>query len=384
MDELKPQPVRVAWLSKDLTQVPGGTPLPGGCSYYRCYLPMYATQCEGFFGYPAFTAERGFGVKETESTARFGFHVAVFKIVMDRQVVRQIEVAKKLGQRIVADVDDFYDGLDESNLAHKATDPERNKGSNREHYRKIILSADLITVTTPFLFDYYSKLHPNVMMIRNGVLPDQFYKKPVVDKKPVIGWVGAIPWRSNDIETLRAWLPEFLEEHDLKFHHSGVAPGAPLLDEIVGIPKERMSYSTMQPISDYAHMFPPIDIGLVPLSDIPFNHAKSTIKGLEYTAAGVPFVAQALPEYQRLADMGVGRVAATPEDWRRQVGELLNFRTRRKEASVNYGNMVKDHTIRSREPEWQEMVRRVLHGQRVEMVSTNASIRPENTDLRAS
>lgn len=384
MDELKPQPVRVAWLSKDLTQVPGGTPLPGGCSYYRCYLPMYATQCEGFFGYPAFTAERGFGVKETESTARFGFHVAVFKIVMDRQVVRQIEVAKKLGQRIVADVDDFYDGLDESNLAHKATDPERNKGSNREHYRKIILSADLITVTTPFLFDYYSKLHPNVMMIRNGVLPDQFYKKPVVDKKPVIGWVGAIPWRSNDIETLRAWLPEFLEEHDLKFHHSGVAPGAPLLDEIVGIPKERMSYSTMQPISDYAHMFPPIDIGLVPLSDIPFNHAKSTIKGLEYTAAGVPFVAQALPEYQRLADMGVGRVAATPEDWRRQVGELLNFRTRRKEASVNYGNMLKDHTIRSREPEWQEMVRRVLHGQRVEMVSTNASIRPENTDLRAS
>lgn len=384
MDELKPQPVRIAWLSKDLTQIPNATPLPGGCSYYRCYLPMYATQCEGVFGYPAFIAERGFGVKETESTARFGFHIVVFKIVMDRPIVRQIELAKKLGQKIVADVDDFYDGLDESNLAYKATDPEKNKGSNREHYRKIILSADLITVTTPFLFDYYSNLHPNVMMIRNGVLPDQFYRKPVTDKKPVIGWVGAVPWRSNDIETLRAWLPDFLEEHDLKFHHSGLAPGAPLLGEIVGIPEERITYSGMQPITDYAHMFPPIDIGLVPLTDIPFNHAKSTIKGLEYTAAGIPFVAQALPEYQRLADMGVGRVATTPEDWRRQVGELLNFRTRRKEASVNYGNMVKDHTIRSREPEWQEMVRRVLHGQRVEMVSTNASMRPENTDLRAS
>ena len=381
--ELK-QPVRICWLSNDLTQVPGGTPLPGGCSYYRCYLPMFATQCEGFFGYPAFTAERGFGVKETESTARFGFHIAVFKIVMQRQIVKQIQLAKDLGQKIVVDVDDFYDGLDESNLAYQATDPEQNKGANREHYRKIILSADLITVTTPFLLDYYSKLHPNVMMIRNGVLPDQFYKKPVSDRKPVIGWVGAIPWRSNDVETLREWLPQFLEDHDLKFHHSGVAPGAALFDEIVGIPKERMSYSTMLPISEYSHLFPPIDIGLVPLSDIPFNHAKSTIKGLEYTAAGIPFVAQGLPEYQRLADMGVGRVANTPQEWRQQVEGLLSFRTRRTEAGRNYSNMLRDHTIRSREPQWREMVVRALHGHRVEIVSTNESMRPANTDLRAS
>ncbi len=177
--------VRIAWLSKDLTQVPGQTPLPGGCSYYRCYLPMYATKCEGFLGYPAFVSERGFGVKETDSTARFGFHVAVFKIVMDRQVIRQIEIAKSLGQKIVADVDDFYEGLDESNLAFKATDPSRDKGRNREHYQKIILSADLVTVTTPFLYEWYSQRHPNVMMIRNGVLPEQFYKKPVKNKKPL-------------------------------------------------------------------------------------------------------------------------------------------------------------------------------------------------------
>lgn len=384
MDGVKPQRVRICWLSKDLTQVPGGTPLPGGCSYYRCYLPMYATNCDSFFGYPAFTADRGFGVKETETTARFGFHIAVFKIVMDRQVVRQIEVAKKLGQRIVADVDDYYDGLDRSNMAFEATSPEKNKGSNREHYQKIILSADLITVTTPFLFDYYSERHPNVMLIRNGVLPEQFHKKPVSEKKPVLGWVGAVPWRSNDLETLRGWLPEFLEKHDLKFHHSGVAQNAPLFHEVVGIDPDRMTYAGMQPISEYANLFPPIDIGLVPLSDIPFNHAKSTIKGLEYAASGIPFVAQDVPEYRRLAEMGVGRVAATVEDWQRNLEELLSFRTRRKEASVNYGNMVKDHTIRSREPEWQEMVFRALQGQRVERVSTNESILPENTDLRAS
>lgn len=130
-----------------------------------------------------------------------------------------------------------------------------------------------------------------------------------------------------------------------------------------------MTYSEMQPISEYSYLFPHIDIGLVPLTDIPFNHAKSTIKGLEYAAANVPFVAQSLPEYQRLADMGVGRVATTPEDWRREVGALLDFRTRKKEAGLNYSNMMKEHTIRARESEWQEMVLRALHGHKVEIAS---------------
>jgi hypothetical protein len=345
---------------------------------------MYATKCDCTLGYPAFVSERGFGVLETDTTAKFGFHIAVFKIVMDRQVIKQIEIAKSLGQKIVADVDDFYEGLDESNLAYKATDPEKNKGRNREHYQKIILSADLVTVTTPFLYEWYSQRHPNVMMIRNGVLPEQFYKKPVSREKPVIGWVGAIPWRSNDVETLRDWLPDFLEEHDLKFHHSGVAPGAPLFHDIVGIPVERMSYSGMQPITDYSFMFPPIDIGIVPLSDIPFNHAKSTIKGLEYAAANVPFVAQGLPEYARLSEMGVGRVANTPDEWRREMTALLDYKVRKREAATNYANMLRDHTIRSREPEWQEMVVRALQGHSVAMSSTNESTLDENTTLRAS
>jgi hypothetical protein len=384
VDGVKAQDIRICWMSNDLTQVPAGTPLPGGCSYYRCYLPMYATKCDCALGYPAFISERGFGVKETDTTARFGFHIAVFKIVMERQFIKQIEIAKSLGQKIVADVDDFYEGLDKSNLAYSATDPEKNKGRNREHYQKIILSADLVTVTTPFLYEWYSQRHPNVMMIRNGVLPEQFYKKPVKNEKPVIGWVGAIPWRSNDIETLRDWLPDFLEEHDLKFHHSGVAAGAPLFHDIVGIPVERMSYSGMQPITDYSFMFPPIDIGIVPLSDIPFNHAKSTIKGLEYAASNIPFVAQGLPEYARLAEMGVGRVAHTPDDWRREMTALLDFKVRKREAAANYANMMRDHTIRSREPEWQEMVVRALQGHSVAMSSTNESTRDENTTLRAS
>ena len=53
-------------------------------------------------------------------------------------------------------------------------------------------------------------------------------------------------------------------------------------------------------IHDYPRMFRNIDIGIAPLSDVPFHHAKSAIKGLEYPAAGVPFIASPSPEAKAL------------------------------------------------------------------------------------
>jgi hypothetical protein len=58
-------------------------------------------------------------------------------------------------QKIVVDVDDWYEGLQEENLAHKMTDPEKNPDNNRDHYMSIIDSADAIITSTPFLYDYY-------------------------------------------------------------------------------------------------------------------------------------------------------------------------------------------------------------------------------------
>lgn len=86
-------------------------------------------------------------------------------------------------------------------------------------------------------------------------------------------------------------------------------------------------------------MFERIDIGIVPLNDIPFNHAKSYIKGLEYAAAGVPFVASAAPEYVFLAENGVGRVARSPEEWESHISELADPKVRKQEAMKNLENL---------------------------------------------
>lgn len=346
---------RVAYLSGEWTNLPNGEVIPGGCTYYRCFLPMHASRFPAAMGRPAWTSQYGFGVAEGNGKATFGYKVVVLKQLMDRWIPHQIEVAQSLGQKIIVDVDDFYHGLHPSNSAYEKTDPEKNKVRNRDIYEQIIRSADLVTVSTPTLLDFYGEWNPNIRMVRNSVYPSQFQRRKVSREKPVIGWVGALGYRSGDIETLREWLPDFLEEHDLEFLHAGHVPSQGDFAEQSGINPARLKTLPMQPMNRY-HLLFQMDIGLVPLNDVPFNRAKSFIKGLEYAASGIPFVAEDLPEYRLLADDGIGRVASTAEDWAGQLAELLDYKTRKRNAASNFAEMERRHTIKQREDEWRQVI----------------------------
>lgn len=101
-----------------------------------------------------------------------------------------------------------------------------------------------------------------------------------------------------------------------------------------------------------------MDIGLVPLTDIPFNRAKSFLKGMEYAAAGIIPVAQGLPEYQRLAETGVGRVAHTAEDWTAQLEILVKMgrRARTRLARADRRNLISAHDMSQREQAWKAAI----------------------------
>lgn len=345
--------MRVGFIAEDFL-LDNGVLRPSGCSYYRCLLPKNTLKgLPTEFGPPAYTAEHGFGVRTSKQEARFGFDVIVMKMLMSRWIPTQMQQAQQLGQIIVVDVDDYYPGLHESNLAYATTDPNKNKVTNREHYHNVIMQADYVTVSTPFLHDYYSQFRDNVVMIRNGINPNQFERRKVVNRKPVIGWAGSIGWRSNDVETAVPWLGEFLEEHDLMFHHSGDMEDMPKFADLAHINPDRVTTEPMKPLYKY-HQLLTFDIGIVLLSHIDFNYAKSTIKGLEYAASGIPFVAQDAPEYSLLAASGVGRVASDADSWKQNLTELLDYKTRKREAAINYNLTVDKHSIAARAPEWAE------------------------------
>lgn len=328
--------------------------IPAGCAYYRCLLPMSVCGQSARMGMPAWDPAKGFGIRDSETTAVFGFKTIVLKLIMDRWAPTQIDIAKSLGQRIIVDLDDYHEGLTPANLAYDLTHPEKNRRANRDYYAQTIEKADTLTVSTPFLYDVYSQRHPDVRLVRNGVSIPFFPRRKVTNHKPVLGWAGAIKYRNNDLEQLREWLPDFLEEHDLRFHHAGHDPEAPSFAEVVGIPEWRITTTNIVFIHEYPHTLQ-FDIGIVPLNDIPFNHAKSNIKGLEYAAAGIPFVASALPEYRALAETGVGLLASTPQEWVGQLAGLLEYKTRKQAAAVNHAIVSREWAIEARAEEWQHV-----------------------------
>lgn len=99
----------------------------------------------------------------------------------------------------------------------------------------------------------------------------------------------------------------------------------------------------MVPIHELPRLWEGIDVGLVPMADKPSNFgAKSCLKGLEASAAGLPFVASASSEYRWLRDsLGVGRVAAKPVDWRRHLVALLDPEVRAAEGAENRAAVAK-------------------------------------------
>lgn len=328
--------------------------IPAGCAFYRCLLPMSVAGQKARMGMPAWDPAKGFGIRETENTALFGFDTVLLKLIMDRWAPTQIDIAKSLGQRVIIDIDDYHEGLTPANKAYGTTHPEHNRRANREYYAQTIDKADTLVVSTPFLYDHYTQKHPDVRLVRNGVNMVMFPKRKTSGMKPVIGWAGAIEYRNNDLEQLREWLPAFLEEHDLRFHHAGHDPEAPSFAEIVGIPEWRVTTSPIVFIHEYPNSLQ-FDIGIVPLNDIPFNHAKSNIKGLEYAASGIPFVASALPEYRVLSESGVGLLAETSDQWVSQLTSLLDFKTRKRAAATNHAIVGREWAIEARAEEWQDV-----------------------------
>lgn len=341
---------------------------PNGCAWYRCELPRKELEKNGWeahIGTPQHHSDHKFGLASLEEDlVHYGYEIVVFKLIMLKQVLDILKDKKMRGdQKIVVDIDDFYEGLTKENLAWKNTDPEKHPESNRQHYLEIIDAADYITVSTQFLYDYYTKEQgkKNVFLVRNGIDLDRWQRKRDHSRHlPTVGWVGATPWRSLDLEQLQPFFGKFMAEHRLPFHHAGHINGHSVEPRLGLYPETKFTHEPRKIISQYPQMFRKIDIGIVPLNDIPFNHAKSAIKGLEYTAAGIPFVASYSPEYELLAQQGVGRVAHNEEEWIGHLTELLDPRIRKEEIDKNYENLKAMHTMEKRGIDWNNAMTQIL------------------------
>jgi glycosyltransferase involved in cell wall biosynthesis len=340
----------------------------GGTMYYRLAMPY--TEVAKHDGYEVFLSWtfRPTPTGALECMDTLGeYHtpdVIVVQRFMHEQAVELFTRARSDSQIIINDLDDQFWNLPKSNIAYETTDPSRNPSFNRDHYRNSLAASSAITVSTPELAREVERLGPPVFLCRNSIDIERWQPHdPGQDGS--VGWIGGVQWRAMDLECLRPVLPDFLSDFGISFYHGGDSqvPGVPKAWTKIGIDPEKVQCITapLCHIGEYPRLFQPLNISLIPLEDHRFNWAKSALKALESSAAGLPYIASDLPEQRWFVeDGGMGRLAKNwkPKTWRHHLDELLDPDTRRVEGAANRKH-AEQWNIANKWTQWRDVLEEV-------------------------
>ena len=255
----------------------------------------------------------------------------IIQRIMHEGVGETMKMGRSVGQIAINDIDDWYWGLDPRNEAWKASHPKYNKEENVKFYAANVAASDLIISSTPYLAQRIrERWKIPVEVVGNTVDVNRFTPVQQSDL-PTVGWAGSTAHRSGDIEQIRGIMGQFLNSGKIELLHAGHSdsPHAPVFADLLGVDRSMVNTTPMRPFDEYPQMLT-MDIGIVPLRDTPFNHAKSDIKGLEYAASGIPFIASDLPSYRSLYESwGAGFfLAKRPHDWIKALNKMMDKQLR--------------------------------------------------------
>lgn len=264
-----------------------------------------------------------FHVRDSENVMH-EVDMVIMQRLMHGSLADHIGKARAVGQVIVNDLDDWYWGLDTSNDAFKSSHPKTNPNENRDHYKKVLASSTLVTVSTQYLADRIkSFVHCPIILLENTVDIARFTPHVHTDSSvPVVGWVGATSHRSSDLEIMKGIVNPLIANNEIKFQHSGHYPTSESVASKLGLHEDQVTVLNAVDAKEYPSLLT-MDVGIAPLRDTPFNHAKSDIKLLEYSASGIPWVGSALSSYEGLRkNWGIGRTASKPSQWLKHLRDL--------------------------------------------------------------
>jgi glycosyltransferase involved in cell wall biosynthesis len=215
----------------------------------------------------------------------------------------------------VVDQDDCFDLIPKHHVAYQYL----GKGNPQQEgaTKSAMMRADVVTVSTPQLAEYYRQFNPRVLP--NG-WSTRNPKWQIENKNQgiVIGWAGTVTHREDFkmvSEALLRLTREFSQVQIL------IGVDEKIFDLFRKVSSDRKAFIPMLPYNSYPGLVKQFHILLAPLQVDPFNRFKSDIKLVEAGAARVPFIASPTENY--LA-WGVGGLfASTPEEYYSHLKQLI-------------------------------------------------------------
>lgn len=319
-----------------------------GSGHYRCVYPARALRRRGH------TADWQVGVTfdpHTYEPSDLSYDVYIIQMAQHREIIALLQRITALGKVGLVEVDDHVQTTPFYNPAFRAF---RGRAGKARAVEECARAADGVTVSTPELAELFAPINPNTFPLPNCIDMQDPAWNPVAKRerdRVTVGWAGS----PTHLEDFRPLVP-VLEALCRRYPRVKVAIGGSreVFELLTNVPEDQKEYLPPVPYESYPEMLARFDIGLVPLAENAFNRCKSDLKGLEYSALGIPFLASPLPSYLRLVENGQnGFLCAHRREWFGRLSLLVEKEELRRMMGERARQMVERRMYDHYAPLWE-------------------------------
>jgi glycosyltransferase involved in cell wall biosynthesis len=335
----------------------------GGCHFYRIGEPSRVAKALGVDVMNETEVQVDASIdQQTKMTTVHEIHTDADLIIiqrpMDNAFTSLLAQAKRQGIATIVELDDDFHSIHRKNIAYDMINGKEHMGP--QWVAAAARSADHVTVSTTALAKYAP--HGRYTVLRNCVPESIFDIKasmPLRDKQ-VIGWTGTVQTHPTDLLVTRGAVGQVAENNGLSL---GIVGDGGSVRDHLGLHSDTPLSATGWVDIEYYYttMATTMDIGIVPLEMSAFNQAKSSIKGLEMAALGIPFVASPTREYELLEVHGVGKTAKSPGEWRKHLQRWIDRPSEMEKNIKHYQSVIKSEmTYEANGAKWVDAWQRAI------------------------
>ncbi|HYV17302.1 MAG TPA: hypothetical protein VE972_14910 [Conexibacter sp.] len=316
---------------------------------YRAILPLRELERRGHTilwpGHPSYGA--------LDNGAAPKWDVLHLQQFFDEEAVKLVERARARGIAVVWDSDDNI------LAAPRGSESLRQLGGRRgarRHFKRAVeigRRAQLLTTTNEHLAGVYREAGvEQVRVIENHLAPQDVQHRRRRHQGLVIG-ITAAEEHEPDLRKMK--IGETLKA--LMAAHDGVRVVAIGADLKIG--GHRYLHHPIVPFEQLIATESEWDVGLAPLRDVPFNHARSNVKLKEYGAAGAMWLASPVGPYVGMGESQGGLLVREGE-WLEALRAVVEDRDRARALAARAREWAEGQTIRAAGSAWQAAFREAI------------------------
>ena len=172
---------------------------------------------------------------------------------------------------------------------------------------RLMHHAALVLAGNDYLADYAQRAGAPWVEVLPTVVDTQRYvpDASATSQKFTVGWIGS-PATAHYLKLIEKPLARFCAEHPCQIHVIGADP------RLAGVDYQVLTWQEDSEVD----LIRQLDVGIMPLSDTPWERGKCGYKLIQYMACGKPVLASPVGVNRQIVEHGVnGFLATTRDEW---------------------------------------------------------------------